>query len=148
MASPQLLNVDTSFDDRGELVYANNFNFLSKKIKRFYIIQNHKINFVRARHGHKKENKYIQPIEGAIKIVLVKINNWNKPEKKLNLKQYVISAKQPRILHIPGGYAHGVQNLTKNTKYIVYSNFDLKQSLKDDYRFPSNYWGNWDIKFR
>tara|TARA_Y100000816_G_C26094320_1_gene578783 strand:+ start:444 stop:890 length:447 start_codon:yes stop_codon:yes gene_type:complete len=148
MASPQLLNVDTSIDDRGELVYANKFNFLSKKIKRFYIIQNHQINFVRAWHGHKKENKYIQPINGSIKVVLVKIDNWIKPGKKLNLKKFVISSKKPGLLHIPGGYAHGIQTLSADTKYIVYSNFDLKQSLKDDYRFPSNYWGNWNIKFR
>ena len=43
-------------DLRGNLRCVNNFNF--KNIKRFYQINNHKINFVRAWHGHRKENKY------------------------------------------------------------------------------------------
>ena len=42
--------------------------------------------------------------------------------------------------YIPGGFAHGSQNLNSNTKFIVFSNFDIKQSLKDDYRFESDYW--------
>ena len=35
-----------------------------KKIKRFYIVQNKKNNFVRAWHGHKLEAKYIMCIKG------------------------------------------------------------------------------------
>ena len=56
---PKLIDVQLSYDDRGELTHCNNFNFQKKKIKRFYQISNYKINFVRAWHGHKYEKKYI-----------------------------------------------------------------------------------------
>ncbi len=145
---PKLIDVQLSYDDRGELVHCNEFNFQKKKIKRFYQIENHKINFVRAWHGHKHEKKYILILQGSLKLCVVKIDSWKNPSKNLKKKTFILNEKKPQILYIPGGFAHGSQNLNSNTKFIVFSNFDIKQSLKDDYRFPSNYWGNWNIKFR
>ena len=145
---PKLIDVQLSYDDRGELVHCNKFNFQKKKIKRFYQIENHKINFVRAWHGHKYEKKYILILQGSLKLCVVKIDNWKNPSKNLKKNTFILNEKKPQILYIPGGFAHGSQNLNSNTKFIVFSNFDIKQSLKDDYRFPSNYWGNWNIKFR
>ena len=148
MKSPLIKQVKTSFDDRGEISHCNEFSFKTNKIRRFYIIQNNRINFVRAWHGHKKEEKFIQILNGSIKISVVKIDNWKKPSKKLKQIVYVLNYKNPCILHIPGGYAHGIQTLKKDTKYIVYSNFSLNQSLNDDYRYSFDYWGDWKIKFR
>tara|TARA_B110000027_G_C16040778_1_gene265278 strand:+ start:401 stop:850 length:450 start_codon:yes stop_codon:yes gene_type:complete len=146
--TPNLINVQLSYDDRGELTHCNNFSFQKKKIKRFYQISNHKMNFVRAWHGHKFEKKYILIIQGSLKICTIKIDNWRLPSKKLNKKTFILTEKNPQILYIPGGFAHGTQNLNLNTKFIVFSNFDIKQSLTDDYRFESDYWGNWNIKNR
>ena len=42
----EIINVNTSYDDRGDIVYCNEFNFLKKKIKRFYQITNNNINFM------------------------------------------------------------------------------------------------------
>ena len=57
--SPKIINATISFDDRGEIIHCNNFDFQKNKIKRFYQIENNNINFVRAWHAHKKENKFI-----------------------------------------------------------------------------------------
>ena len=53
-----LIDVEISSDDRGVLTFSNTFDFNKNKIKRFYKIMNHNINFIRAWHGHKKEEKF------------------------------------------------------------------------------------------
>tara|TARA_B110000858_G_C17445587_1_gene311812 strand:- start:23 stop:472 length:450 start_codon:yes stop_codon:yes gene_type:complete len=146
--TPKIINADISIDDRGEIVHCNNFNFQENKIKRFYQIQNNNINFVRAWHAHKKENKFILILTGSLKVCTIKIDDWKNPNKNLKKSTFVISEKKPQILFIPGGYAHGTQNLTQNTKFIVFSNFDINESIKDDYRYVYNYWGNWNIQSR
>ena len=35
--SPKIINADISFDDRGEIIHCNNFDFKKNNIKRFYI---------------------------------------------------------------------------------------------------------------
>lgn len=146
--SPRLINVNISSDDRGEITHCNDFNFNNLKIKRFYKIENHNINFIRAWHAHKKEKKFILILSGSLKISLIKIDNWDNPSKKLNTKNFYLNEKNPQILYIPGGYAHGTQNLNKNTSFIVFSDCNLDESLQDDFRFPYNYWGEWDISYR
>ena len=44
-------------DDRGHLRFVNDFNF--EGVKRFYQVENHSKNFIRAWHGHEKEGKYV-----------------------------------------------------------------------------------------
>lgn len=144
----KIINVNTSYDDRGDIVYCNEFNFIQKKIKRFYQITNNNLNFVRAWHGHKKEEKFLLVTKGVFKICAVKIDNWKNPSKKLSVKEFVISSNSPKILQIPGGYAHGSQNLKIGSKLLVFSTFNLEESIKDDYRYQSDLWYNWDIKFR
>ena len=144
----KIININTSYDDRGDIVYCNEFNFLKKKIKRFYQITNNNINFVRAWHGHKNEEKYLLVLKGVFKVCVVKIDNWKNPSKKLPVKEFIVNANSPKILNIPGGYAHGTQNLKADSKLLVFSNFSLQQSIKDDYRFKSDLWYNWKIKYR
>ena len=144
----EIINVNTSYDDRGDVVYCNDFNFIQKKIKRFYQIANNNINFVRAWHGHKKEEKFLLVLEGVFKLCAVKIDNWKNPSKKLSVKEFIVNANSPKILHIPGGYAHGTQNLKFNSKLLVFSTFSLKETTQDDYRFKSDLWYDWNIKFR
>ena len=146
--NPKLIKVNVSPDDRGEITHCNNFNFLKKHLKRFYKIENHKLNFIRAWHAHKNEQKYILILSGSLKVSLVKIDNWKKPSKKLKIRNFFLNEKCPQILFIPGGYAHGTQNLKKNTSFMVFSNFSINESLKDDFRYPHDYWDLWKINFR
>ena len=145
---PGLINIDLSIDDRGEISHCNNFDFKKNNIKRFYKISNHSKNFIRAWHGHKKENKYIMILKGALKVSIVKVNNWKNPERKRKIINFYLSDKKPQIVFIPGGYVHGTQNLKTKTDFIVFSTSTLQESLKDDYRFHYNYWGEWKINYR
>ena len=126
--NPKLIKVNVSPDDRGEITHCNNFNFLKKHLKRFYKIENHKLNFIRAWHAHKNEQKYILILSGSLKVSLVKIDNWKKPSKKLKIRNFFLNEKCPQILFIPGGYAHGTQNLKKNTSFMVFQIFQLMKA--------------------
>ena len=70
---PKLLNAGSAIDDRGQIIFSNSFNF--KNIKRFYVVSNHKSHFVRAWHGHKKENKYLIVVQGTALVCAVRISN-------------------------------------------------------------------------
>jgi len=130
-----------SFDSRGSVAYNNKLQL--KKIKRFYLVENKKKNYVRAWHGHKKEAKLIFCVQGKAKVAAVKISNYNKPSKKNRTFIWVIDSKIPNVVYVPPGYANGSMSLTKNMRILVFSTSTLKQSIKDDFRFPSNYWNVW-----
>ena len=144
----QILNANRSYDDRGDILYCNEFDLVQKKIKRFYQINNNNINFVRAWHGHKKEDKFLLVLKGAFKICAVKVDNWENPSLKLPVKEFVVNANSPKIIYIPGGFAHGTQNLKSGSTLMVFSTFSLKQTIKDDYRFKSDLWYDWNINYR
>jgi len=38
------------------------------------------------------------------------------------------------------GYANGSKSTTKNMKLLILSTANLKSSLKDDFRYPENFW--------
>ena len=58
---PNKIPGDKIFDNRGSLSFVNSFGF--NGVKRFYLIQNHQKNFIRAWHAHKKEEKYFFCVE-------------------------------------------------------------------------------------
>ena len=125
----KLIKADVAIDGRGELLFCNNFNM--SKIKRFYQISNFKTPFVRAWHGHRFEDKYIIVSKGAALLAVVKIDNWTKPNKNLDVKKFVLNDKKPKLLFIPGGFAHGYKTLLRDTRLIVFSTSTLLQSLKE-----------------
>ena len=139
-------NIDTAVDDRGYLRFCNSFDLT--RYVRFYDVTNYQSNFIRAWHGHKKESKAAIVREGSAMICLVKIDNWEKPSKKLEIKKFFLSQKKPKILEIPAGYANGFMSLEPNTKITFYSDKNTKDSLGDDYRFDYNFWNPWKIEYR
>ena len=130
-------------DDRGRLSFVNDFNF--ENVKRFYVVENHANNFIRAWHAHKKEGKYVFVVSGAAIVCAVEIDDWDSPSPAAEVKKYVLSAAQPSILYIPPGHANGFMNLTEDTKIIFYSTSTLEESRGDDYRFDAYYWNAWEI---
>lgn len=143
---PIIITGNTSLDDRGIVKFINDFTF--DDIKRFYIVKNHQQNFIRAWHGHKNESKYILCIKGAAFISTVKIDNFDKPSKKLKYENWYISEEKSELLYIPKGYANGFLSLTADMTLIIFSTSSLKESLNDDYRYPFNYWNPWELKQR
>jgi dTDP-4-dehydrorhamnose 3,5-epimerase-like enzyme len=142
----KLIDADISIDERGELIFCNDFDM--KKIKRFYHISNFSTPFVRAWHGHKIENKYIMVTKGSAFVAAVQVDDWKKPSKSLNITTFLLNDKKPKLLFIPGGYAHGYKTLLPDTRLVIFSTATLKESLKDDYRYEAYYWNPWKIKER
>lgn len=144
--SMQIIPGDLHTDDRGMVGFVNDCRLDS--VKRFYYVQNHKSHFVRAWHGHKKEEKYVTVLRGAAVVAGVRIDDWQNPSKDLDIEKYVLSANKPTVVHIPAGYANGMMNLTEDTLILIFSTFSLDGSLTDNIRFPSRYWDPWHIEER
>lgn len=143
---PKIIKGGFAIDERGQVTFCNDFDF--KDVKRFYILENFSTNTIRAFHAHLKEKKYIFVISGTALFSVVKIDNIEKPDKETEIHRFVLSARNPSILHIPKGYANGFRALEDGTKVVVFSTLSLEESKKDDYRFPYDYWGKdiWEIK--
>lgn len=135
-----------AIDDRGQIQFCNGFDM--KQIRRFYIVSNHKPEFIRAWHGHKKEAKYVFVASGTAIIAAVKIDDWGQPDKNASVQRFILSGKKPSIVKIPAGYANGFKTLSSNTKVIFFSTSTLEESLGDDYRYEANYWNPWDVEQR
>ncbi len=144
--TPLKIDGGKAFDNRGSLSFVNNFNL--SKIKRFYIIENFKNNFIRAWHGHKFEEKYFYCLTGAAQISCVEISNYKKPSKNKKIYSWVISDNKSELIYVPKGFANGSMNLKQKTKILVFSTSSLENSVNDDYRYPAKYWNPWDIQSR
>lgn len=143
---PLLMEGGMVVDDRGSISFVNEFQF--EGVKRFYIICNHTVGFVRAWHGHKQEAKYVMAVSGAAVLAAVEIDDWQSPSKDLLIHRYVLSAEKPSILYIPKGFANGSKTLTENTKLLFLSTCSLEESEKDDVRYDPYYWNAWHIVHR
>ncbi len=130
-------------DDRGSISFVNEFQF--EGVKRFYIICNHTVGFVRAWHGHKQEAKYVMAVSGAAILAAVEIDDWQSPSKDLLIHRYVLSAEKPSILYIPKGFANGSKALSQDTRLLFFSTSLFEESKKDDVRYDPYYWNAWDI---
>ena len=144
--NPHLLVGDFSVDDRGEVGFVNEFDMES--VKRFYSVCNHRAGLIRAWHAHKKEKKFVTVVSGAAIVAAVRIDNWKKPSKDLQVHRYVLSSKKPTVLFIPNGYANGFLTLTEDAKLIFFSSVTLEESIGDDFRYKSDYWNPWEITDR
>jgi len=135
----KVLNGGIAVDDRGSLRFVNDFNF--GDVKRFYQVENHRLGFIRAWHGHKKEGKYVYVSSGT---ALIGVVNMETEE----IQKFVISAKQPKILFIPPNHYNGFKNLEENTSVIFFSTTTLEESLGDDIRQAHDKWDIWAEDFR
>lgn len=146
----QIINGGFAVDDRGWINFANDFNFSEYGVKRFYQVQNFSTSTIRAWHAHKNEAKFVYVAEGSAIFGAVKLDNFDTPSKDLEINRFILSEKNPEVLFIPPGYANGFRALEKETRVIFFSTNTLKESQKDDYRFPADYWGEefWEVKNR
>lgn len=126
-----------SFDDRGNVSYANEFDFGKYGIKRFYNVENHRAGYVRANHGHAKEFKYMIAEKGTFLVIAFRMGEGINAEPI----KFILNENTMNILCVPGGYYHGSKSLTENAKLKIYSNASLEDSLKDDFRLPWDYLG-------
>ncbi len=145
---PVLIEGGIAIDDRGRLIFVNDFDF--KGVKRFYMIENLSTDVIRAFHGHRKDAKYILVISGSAIVAAVEMNDCRHPNKNNKVYRFVLSSRKPCILYIPSSYANGFKALEQNTKIIFFSTSSLEESENDDFRFPYDYWGKaiWEVDNR
>jgi dTDP-4-dehydrorhamnose 3,5-epimerase-like enzyme len=139
---PKLLNGDLAVDDRGQVAFVNDFDFAG--VKRFYTVTNHRQNFVRAWHAHRREAKYVTVLRGAALVGAVPIDDWDHPSKNAPVARHVLSVNKPSVLFIPAGYANGFMSLTDDALLVFFSTSTLEESLGDDVRYDARYWDIWD----
>ena len=143
---PILITGNRIFDNRGSVRFSNDLTF--RNIKRFYMVHNYSKNFVRAWHGHMKEEKYIGCIKGTFQISAVRLDKLKKPNKKNKIHNFVLNESDSNFVHIPKGYANGSMSFEENSELLIFSTSSVKESLKDDIRFDANYWNPWNVKKR
>ena len=136
---PKIIAGGLAVDDRGQVKFINEFNFSG--VKRFYHVENHRLGYIRAWHGHKKEGKYVYVASGTILVGTVCM-------KTQEISKFILSDKSPKILWIPPGYYNGFKNLEENTKILFFSTTTLEESLGDDIRKRYDEWDIWSDDYR
>jgi dTDP-4-dehydrorhamnose 3,5-epimerase len=126
-------------DDRGYLRFVNDFDFTG--VKRFYQVENHSKNYIRAWHGHQKEGKYVYVSKGSALIGAVDINTEE-------IFKTTLTSQSPSVLYIPPGYANGFKTLEDNTILMFFSTSTLEESKGDDIRFDYDKWNIWEEDYR
>ena len=145
---PSIISGALSIDDRGTLTFFNGFNVEHEPVKRMYLTENHQPNFVRARHAHRREAKFVMAVSGSALVCAVKVVNWKRPRKDTPVHRFTLSSSSPSILCIPAGYANGWMRLTGDAKLLWFSSATLEESKNDDVRFPARYWNPWKAEER
>ena len=144
--TPTLIEGKKFTDDRGQLSFANNLDLSA--FKRFYLVENHAQNFIRAWHGHLNEYKVFFPVQGSILAACVKFGDPNNPDLTAKIDRQVLDASSPSALVVPSGYANGFMTLSKDAKLLVFSSSTVDESKNDDFRFPFDMWNPWVIEQR
>lgn len=136
--SPSLLVMSDFSDERGLLWHLN--EFLVSEWSRMYFIENSPEKPSRGWHGHVFEKKVFMAIAGSFEISLVHKSYWDRPGNEARIETYHLTAKQPSLLVVPGGYANRVTQLQSNSRALVFSDSSLGFSKGDDVRFPLSRW--------
>ena len=136
---PKIIEGGIAIDDRGSVRFVNNFTF--DNVKRFYTIQNHKVGFIRAWHGHQREGKFLFVVKGSALVGTVDISTEA-------VEKFVLSEEKPQILWIPPNHYNGFMTLREDTILFVFSTSTLEESIGDDIRQPYDKWNIWKVEQR
>lgn len=138
---PSIIKGSSFLDQRGSIRFVNEFHF--EGVKRFYSINHPDPGVIRAWQGHQLEKKYFYPLAGRFVVAWVKIDDFNAPSKSLIPEYHILSAQNSEILSVPKGYANGLKALEPNSELMVFSNLDLNDSVKENIRYPADWWLDW-----
>lgn len=141
-SEPGIIQGGTYQDERGKLSFVNDFDL--SEIKRYYIIEHPDTTVVRAWQAHQKEQKWFQVISGSFLVAIVQPDDWDNPSEKLEVRKFVLNADENQVLHIPGNFANGFKAIEPNSRMIVFSDFSIEESSKDNFRFNSQKWFDWE----
>lgn len=139
---PQIIEGGISTDGRGTISFVNDFKFAD--VCRFYTIEHHETNIIRAWQGHRIEKKYFYVTQGSFVVAWVKIDKWESPSTDLRAEFVVLSSSKSQLLIIPAGYANGIKALEDNSKIVIFSDMTVEESIKEKIRYDSNLWLDWN----
>jgi len=143
---PELIRGGVSTDDRGRVLFANDFDLIG--CRRLYFVENFAVGTVRGWHAHRHERKWVLAVSGAALAACVEIDDWESPSKNQEVHRFVLDAGNPGVLSIPPGFANGAMSLAPQTKLLYLSDAALGASLDDDVRYPAKYWDPWEVTER
>lgn len=144
MLEPKIITGKLFKDHRGAVLYNNDFD--ASQIKRIYIIENQDTIIVRGWQGHSIEQKWMVPISWKFRISVVEINHPEHPDKDSEILEFMVSAENLDVLHIPSGFANSIQALEEHSKLLVMANYHAGE-VNDELRFESNYFNNFSPSF-
>jgi len=136
---PNIISGSNYTDNRGELLYNNDFDV--SEIKRFYIIENTDLSIVRGWQGHEIEQRWFSVAKGGFNIQLIKIDDWINPSKNLDVIEFDLNSDKLNVLHIPSGYITCIKANVHHSKLIVMADY-LMDEVKDEHKYPLNYFNN------
>ena len=132
---PKFIKGSSYKDNRGSLNYNNYFD--ASVINRMYVIDNN-LGFTRRWQGHKIEQRWFSAMKGDFEIQLIKVDNWETPNKKLEKLTFKLNEETLDFLHIPAGYISSIKSFNKGDKLLVMSDYSLGE-VNDDYKYSSDY---------
>ena len=132
---PKFIKGSSYKDNRGSLNYNNYFD--ASVINRMYVIENN-LGFTRRWQGHKIEQRWFSAMKGDFEIQLIKVDNWETPNKKLEKLTFKLTEETLDFLHIPAGYITSIKSFNKGDKLLVMSDYNLGE-VNDDYKYSSDY---------
>lgn len=139
MDKPAILEGKSYSDERGNVIFNNDFNVT--EIKRMYYIENTDTEFIRGWTGHKIEQRWFSALQGSFLIRLIKIDHWELPSRQSEIVKFELNAGNLNVLHVPKGYVSAIQAREENSRLLVMGDYFLGES-DDIYRFPIDYFEN------
>lgn len=133
---PKIITGNSHTDARGTLFFNNDFD--ASVIKRIYVIENNRNDFIRAWQGHKIEQRWFSAIKGSFKIQLIEIDRWDQPSKNLEKLTFTVNTEKLDVLHVPKGYVSSIQSLEQDAKLLIMADYRLNEII-DEFRFPFDY---------
>ena len=137
MERPEIIEGGRHTDSRGAITFVNEFDM--SEIRRFYIIENVNIEIKRGWRAHRTEQRWFNVLTGAFRIQLIKIDNWEMPNKNLLFEEFILFSKDAKVLHVPKGYASCIQAMQKDSKLIVFADYGIDHAINDNYLYPEDY---------
>jgi len=111
-------------DERGTVRFLNDFDMT--QVVRMYCIEP-KLGVIRAWQGHKKETKWFYAAKGSFLVKTIIMVTSDK-------KEYYLKDSESKVLEIPGGHYNGFEALEEGSVLMVFSDFGLEESKRDDFR--------------
>ena len=124
-------------DYRGQIRFVNDFDM--SNVKRFYIINNTSTDVIRGWRGHRIETRWFYVLGGSFSIDVVKIDDWDKPSRNLNVETLTLEMSDDRVLRVPPGHATAFRAQLPNSELLVFADTLLEDAKNDDYTWATDY---------